>query len=101
MRILVKKKELNFTINKNHNFPCFAYNYISGNITIPNLRPFANFCKLPKYLNIPETFLDFKLLIRCLNHDFIHKWIHEEINLEGCIKWDLIDKDSNGHLVLT
>lgn len=77
---MVKEKPLSIIIEKKERVFSLGYNDISGNITLPNS------CN-------NELMLVFGLLIRSLSHEFLHKWIHENINLKACIMFDNVEKD--------
>lgn len=79
---MVKKKELNFII-WDKECRCLAYNFVSGNIKLPNM----------KGLPVIEELINFPLFIISITHEFLHKWFHENVSINASLKWDKIDKN--------
>ena len=78
---MVKKKALNVIVNSEF-CDTAVYNVVSGNIKLPNLKG------LSFYYGCEQL----KLLIQSLTHEFMHKWLHENISYVAMLMWDNIDK---------
>jgi hypothetical protein len=82
---MVKEKPLNLIINRAKNQLGFrmSYDMRSGNIELPDMS---------KSGRVNEERLNWQRFIVCFTHEFLHKWIHENISRNACIKWDNADR---------
>ena len=92
---MVKAKPLNIILERKYSYLTLAYNINSGNLKLPNLG--VMMCSYPLKVSVPEDMINFPMFIRSLNHEYIHKWLHENVSLKVCHQWDNIDKTSDNY----
>jgi len=57
-----------------------SYNIITGNIQLPHFNK-----------PVIEERLKWNIFIISFTHEFMHKWLHENVSFNACLKWDNID----------
>jgi hypothetical protein len=76
----VKKKPLDIRISPYHCMAC-RYFWRKGTIYLPNLG-----------FEAPESLINMEMFIQSITHEFMHKWLHEEISFGATKMWDTLDK---------